>query len=382
MQNHFWNHGKIVLIALVLLAYLPQAAEAIPAFARNYGKKCTVCHIQFPKLKDFGIAFKNRGYRMEDEEGDYVWKTKSIPISVIAGFSYVNSKTDTGGVVTRSGEVVNDGAELFAGGTLAPRISFFVDALTGDNRSLVQFDDILQNSALNIKAGDFNVDNYFLSRPRRLTATGYLAQTGPEGTNGVTFANQGLELNGQFIDAGFRYLVGVGNDAATGSNHRFGNMAYVILNQSIKNHTISLQYKRDRTITTGSRIIDDTHSIGGAVEFRPFKALIIDAAAYQFYGGDALKFTEDGRTKDFDVTSGTVEIIYAFTQKILGVARFDWHDTNDSHAFQEQWVASLQYYPVPNLKLNLEYFNKDISIGAGTADSEEQSVIVAATLGF
>jgi hypothetical protein len=375
MKKQLWIVWSVFFIVSILFSYFPKDAEAIPAFSRKYGKKCTVCHVQFPKLKKFGIAFKNRGYRMEDEEGEFIWKTKNLPIGVIGSFSYVNSKNDTGGVITRSGEVTDVEAELFAGGTLAPRISFFVDGLADGNRSLVQFDDILSESALNLKVGDFNVDNYFISRPRRLTSAGYLVQTGPEGKNGVTFANQGVELNGQFVDQGFRYQVGVGNDAATGSNHRFGNMIYAILNQDIRNHVISVQYRRDNKI-------DDTHSVGAAVELRPFRKLLIDAAAYQFWGDESLKFTEDSMTKDFDATSGTVEVIYLLTKKWMALARFDWHDVNDSNAFQEQYVASLQYYPAPNVKLNLEYFDKDIDKGAGTATTEERSFRAGVTFGF
>lgn len=404
MASRFWNRGKILLIGLtLLLAYLPQAAEALPAWARKYGKKCTVCHVQFPKLKNFGIAFKNRGYRMEDEKGEYIWKSKNLPVGIIGSFDYTYQKTDvTGTGTTRTGQINNAGVELFAGGTLAPRISFFVDALTADNRTLVQFDDILADSALNIKVGDFNVDNYFLSRPRRLTATGYLVKTGPQapGDADVTFANQGFELNGQFLETGFRYAVGVGNDAdastgvAGNDNHRFGNMAYVILNQSFGNHTISLQYKRDRTATNtgphaGQNIVDDTNSVGGAVEIRPFKKLIIDAGGYYYDGGKADDFTEDGVIKDMKVVSGTAEVIYSISKKWLAVARFDWNDTLDSNAFQEQYVASLQYYPASNVKLNLEYTNLDISAGgstgggaAGTATTEDQKLIAAVTVGF
>jgi len=396
MASRFWNRGKILLIGLtLLLAYLPQAAEALPAWARKYGKKCTVCHVQFPKLKNFGIAFKNRGYRMEDEKGEYVWKSKNLPIGLVGSFDYTYSKANVAGTqTTRTGQVNTGTVELFAGGTLAPRISFFVDALTADNRTLVQFDDILADSALNIKVGDFNVDNYFLSRPRRLTATGYLVKTGPQapGTADVTFANQGVELNGQFTDMGFRYALGVGNDAdaTTGTgidNHRFGNMAYLILNQSFGLHTISLQYKRDRTTTNtgphaGQNILDDTHSVGASAEIRPFKKLIIDAGVYYYDGGKAGDFTEGGSIKDLRVTSGTAEAIYSISKKWLGVARFDWNDTLDSNAFQEQYVVSLQYFPAPNVKLNLEYTNLDISAGAGTATTENQSMIAAVTIGF
>src|SRR5688572_17747677 len=44
-------------------AYL--AAEAIPAFARKYGMKCSACHLAVPVLNSYGLAFKDNGYRMK-----------------------------------------------------------------------------------------------------------------------------------------------------------------------------------------------------------------------------------------------------------------------------------------------------------------------------
>jgi len=39
------------------------AAHAIPAFARMYGTSCSTCHLDFPKLNDFGKAFKDAGFK-------------------------------------------------------------------------------------------------------------------------------------------------------------------------------------------------------------------------------------------------------------------------------------------------------------------------------
>ncbi len=34
----------------------------IPPFARQYGTVCSTCHINFPRLNDFGKAFKDTGF--------------------------------------------------------------------------------------------------------------------------------------------------------------------------------------------------------------------------------------------------------------------------------------------------------------------------------
>ncbi|MFB6261476.1 MAG: hypothetical protein ABEJ96_05255 [Thiohalorhabdaceae bacterium] len=50
--------------ALGLALWLPQAAQAIPAFARQTEMSCTTCHAAVPKLNSFGEDFAANGYRL------------------------------------------------------------------------------------------------------------------------------------------------------------------------------------------------------------------------------------------------------------------------------------------------------------------------------
>ena len=59
-----------VFIAIVLIA-VPYA-HAIPAFSRQYGTSCTTCHIDFPKLNDFGKAFKDAGFKFPKNDEDFI----------------------------------------------------------------------------------------------------------------------------------------------------------------------------------------------------------------------------------------------------------------------------------------------------------------------
>lgn len=388
------KRGVILFVAFgLLLAYVPQT-WAIPAFARKYKRACTTCHTNFPKLKNFGIAFKNRGYRMEDEKGVYIWKIKEMPLAAVVSLNYANTKTEVGNGLERSGQF-NTGAdlELFAGGTLAPGISYFIDGLATGNRALVQFDDIMADSAMNLKVGDFNVDNYFISRPRRLTATGYLVE------GGVTFENRGVELNGQFMDDGFRYIVGLGNDSIeqtdaslSKNSHSFGNAYYGIVNQSFSGHTISLQYRKDRVADGAFAQESDTHNYGVALEIKPFKGLTLDGGVYYFTAGVASQYQDEGdiNFKNFKVLSGTVEASFNFTKKWLGVGRYDWHNTLNSPAKEAQYVASLQYYAAPNVKIFGEGVFKKIQHGgpnggvggANEFDLVDRALIVGVVFGF
>jgi hypothetical protein len=61
------------LAALVLCAFLlTQKGNAIPAFSRQYATSCMTCHIDFPKLNDFGKAFKDAGFQFPKDDDTYI----------------------------------------------------------------------------------------------------------------------------------------------------------------------------------------------------------------------------------------------------------------------------------------------------------------------
>ncbi len=62
-----------VLFTLVLtVVLLTGTSYAIPAFSRQYGTSCTTCHIDFPKLNDFGKAFKDAGFKFPKGDEDFI----------------------------------------------------------------------------------------------------------------------------------------------------------------------------------------------------------------------------------------------------------------------------------------------------------------------
>lgn len=54
--------AKWVAVAVLALPLAPQAAGAIPYFARKYNVSCAQCHVSPPKLNAFGEAFIAAGY--------------------------------------------------------------------------------------------------------------------------------------------------------------------------------------------------------------------------------------------------------------------------------------------------------------------------------
>ena len=70
---------RTALKAFVALVTLPcclflitRPGNAIPAFARQYATSCMTCHIDFPKLNDFGKAFKDAGFQFPKDDDNVI----------------------------------------------------------------------------------------------------------------------------------------------------------------------------------------------------------------------------------------------------------------------------------------------------------------------
>lgn len=67
----------LFVIAFCLTFLHTETLLAIPAFSRMYGTSCTTCHIDFPKLNDFGKAFKDAGFKFPKDDEQFL---KAPPI--------------------------------------------------------------------------------------------------------------------------------------------------------------------------------------------------------------------------------------------------------------------------------------------------------------
>ena len=63
---------SLLLRYAVLVYALVPLASAIPPFSRQYGTSCSTCHIDFPKLNDFGKAFKDAGFKFPKNDEDFI----------------------------------------------------------------------------------------------------------------------------------------------------------------------------------------------------------------------------------------------------------------------------------------------------------------------
>lgn len=214
----------VVLAAVVLSS--AQQASAIPVFSREHGLKCSDCHTAYPLLNEFGMEFKQRGFRLPGENGKYPWELKSLPISMIGTMQYLNAHENdpvTKARLSSTSKAEIEEVELMAAGTAAPKIGFLAEfaqevadrGTFGNEQIWMQFSDLLPASVLNLRAGRMLNEQYYLSQKRRLTFQQYLAP--------VTFNVTGVELNGFW--SGVRYAAGVVNDEREeGTNIRAVNL--------------------------------------------------------------------------------------------------------------------------------------------------------------
>lgn len=177
-----------LLSAFLLLAALPQA-NAIPAFARKYGLRCSACHEAWPMLNYFGQKFKDNGYQLMNDRDAPIWQNPSYwPITfrmtpiwhrVSTGRVAVDEGTGTNNGETRISSTGFDlsGLDFHTGGTLEKNISFYLLPSSDSTGTfhfetvMARLDNLWGSSWLNIKLGKFELDN-LLSEKRILTLTG------------------------------------------------------------------------------------------------------------------------------------------------------------------------------------------------------------------
>src|ERR1700739_2529639 len=75
--QRLWSFFVAAFLLTVLLFSTTQSANAIPAFARKYGLRCSACHESWPMLNFFGQKFKDNGYQLMNDRDAPIWQNPS-----------------------------------------------------------------------------------------------------------------------------------------------------------------------------------------------------------------------------------------------------------------------------------------------------------------
>jgi hypothetical protein len=176
----------VALLLTCILFSTSQPANALPAFARKYGLRCSACHESWPMLNYFGQKFKDNGYQLMNDHDAPIWQNPSYwPITLrITPFwsreSVNKVAVDTAATgeqrMTTSGFNLS-GLDILTGGTLEKNISFLLVPSSDETGAFhfesanVRFDNLFHSPWLNVKVGKFELDS-FISEKRTLTLSG------------------------------------------------------------------------------------------------------------------------------------------------------------------------------------------------------------------
>jgi len=171
------------LITVFLVLSTSQPANALPAFARKYGLRCSACHESWPMLNYFGQKFKDNGYQLMNDRDAPIWQNPSYwPITLRMTPSWRRESANKVAVdsaptgeqrLTTSGFNLS-GLDILTGGTLEKNITFLLVPSADEfgafhfESANVRFDNLFHSPWLNLKMGKFELDS-FISEKRTLT---------------------------------------------------------------------------------------------------------------------------------------------------------------------------------------------------------------------
>ncbi len=355
-----------LIVGMVVMLAPSREVSAIPSFAREHGLKCSACHLAFPRLNEFGMEFKQRGFRLPGKEGTFVWDQKTFPISgVVVARLRISHRDDpvTGERIRTRSRFELEEVELMIAGTVAPKIGYFVEfeqevteggEFTVD-QAWVQFSDLLPGSHLNLRGGIMLNESYYLSQKRRLTFQRYISP--------ITFKVTGMELNGAWRR--LRYAGGVVNDERTFDNNTktvnlenrlqgfYSWMTYTIADQTLGFRYINTKSNSDNP----SPIIDgrNRQQLEATLDLRYGPGELILGYFHNFDIGGVNR--QERRNY---LVEGIVEIM---PDTLFLNGRFELQDTafvggspnNPTTANGTQVSVNVSYYLVPNVQLIAEF---------------------------
>ena len=269
--------GLLLLLVLMVCAFSGKS-YAIPAFARMYGTSCSTCHLDFPKLNDFGKAFKDAGFKFPKEDESMLkippvmlgapankelWP-KAIWPGTMPGippigfrvnnyFQYTGTSSGKFAALTPAGTLApfvpttdfeTGFFSIFAAGNFGSDIAFWVDddiSVSGANANgglgdaYLKFVNIgrflkLPANALNLRAGQFELElpftqarsvwisPYDIYEQANIGAINALFPLQQFVNNQFTMdaAGQGVELSGGLHTGGYNYSIAFINQNTSG----------------------------------------------------------------------------------------------------------------------------------------------------------------------
>lgn len=279
----------LLLIFLISLLFFPVFSHGIPAFSRQYQTSCSTCHLDFPKLNDFGKAFKDAGFKFPTDNETFL-KVPPIMLGApaqkdlfphtiwpgtIPGISPIGLRMNTFFQKT-SGNSGNFDAlspagtpspfipktdfstgffSIFMAGNFGDDIAFWVDddiSIAGDNSAgglgdgYLKFVNIgrvikMPTDSLHLRVGRFELDLPF-TQARSINISPYdiytqanigaqnpafLAQRNVNNQFTIADAANGIEFSGGHLYGGYHYSIAIIDQNTSGVTQSANNSTFV-----------------------------------------------------------------------------------------------------------------------------------------------------------
>jgi hypothetical protein len=354
LKRHQINVLLFSILILALFASIPAPVAgganlghqiyAIPAFSRQYGTSCSTCHVDFPKLNDFGKAFKDAGFKFPKDDETFLkippvmlgapaqaemWPHTIFP-GTIPGLPPIGLRMNTFFQVVGNNRN-NFNAQLPAGtvGPFIPRTDFqsglFSIFMAGNFGSDIAFwvdDDIsvggsadgglgdgylkfvnigrflkLPKDALSFRVGQFELDLPF-SPARSWNLSGWdiydelnIGASNQNVSNGFALSSgaQGVEFSGGHTYGGYHYSLAIVNQNTTGNTVDGTNVSPVVAYTSDSNFKDlygRLSYRFNLEHDAASR-----NEIQAAGATGPRDHTYLNLGTLYFYGRSVQRFT-------------------------------------------------------------------------------------------
>jgi hypothetical protein len=378
---------NVVTAALFLAALTPlvapRTARALPLFARDNKVPCTTCHLAFPRLNEFGMAFKQNGYRMPGTKGTSPWEKESFPLSLVGnvGAHWLRTDADTGGgqrATTTQSQFRQNWVEFHTAGTLAEKITFHFDngfsedaGVLTTGMAFLQFDDIAADGKLNVKVGIFDGEIPYLSDARRTTMAGYLTSW--------TQDNKGIELNG--TASGWKYAAGLVNSDRTQGKAGSTNLnqlenVYGWLCRDIGNSMLTARVRLEQQDPRAAGKNASTHTqtdVSAYLATSSGRFAVIPGYTFEQFGDP---------TFPKSVNTGMLEAIGLLDKdgKWVATGRFEDGVAPSANGFESstttQTALNLAYYVNPNARVALDWTHFTMDHGGPKTDELQAFVHV------
>ena len=335
--------GLVMLCSIIFVCAVP-FASAIPAFARQYGTSCSTCHVDFPKLNDFGKAFKDAGFKFPKNDEEFIkvppvmlgaaaqkeaWPHSIFPGTIpglppvglrfntffqVYGKNRNNFNAGTTGPFIPRTDFQPGLFSIFMAGNFGSGIAFWVDddisvggsgAAGGLGDGYLKFHNIgrlfkLPNDSLNLRVGQFEIDLPFSpARSWNLSGWDIYDEANLGALNGMSPQNvsnafafstpgQGVEISGGHTYRGYHYSLAVLNQNTSGSTAAGANVSPAVgifSDSNFKDIYGRFQYRFNLERDPASR-----NEIQAAGAIGPRDHTYLQLGTFYFYGRSVQRF--------------------------------------------------------------------------------------------